>query len=205
MPRIRSAGPRLSLAAGLLAALVSVSAPAMDSSGMFAVKGPGATTCQSFLDTLQAGSEARYAYGGWLEGFLTAANLYLDQTYDLAAWESSPTLAALLANHCRNNPNLSFLNATRQMVVALQPDRIEKQSELVEVDNDGEVLRLYRETVARVQTRLAEIGLFEGEADGDLGEPTRAAIKAFQEQSSLQATGLPDQATLMSLMRAPTE
>ena len=190
------------LPAVLLGLALAAPVHAADESGQFAVKGAGATACGSYVQALeQKDQNTLYAYGGWIEGYVSASNQFLDDTYDIAPWETSQTLALLLANHCRNNPGVPFLTAVRQMVEALKEQRIERRSEVVEAAQDGRSIALYRETVRRMQERLAERGLYEGAAEGDFDEATRAALAAFQEQAGLNATGLPDQPTLMQIMR----
>lgn len=198
--------PRRHLGACLLTvtvALAPLAADAADVDGRFAIKGAGGTTCSAFVDALEQREERLFAYGGWLEGYMTAMNQTLDQTYDLAAWESPQTLALLLANHCRQNPQLSFLDATRMMFNALHADRMQMDSELVEAVVDERRIRLYRESMRRVQTRLAEQGLYDAEVDGLYGETTRVALRAYQEKAGLEVNGLPDQNTLMQLLRLP--
>ena len=52
-----------------------------------------------------------------------------------------------------------------------------------------------------VQKRLQNLGLYQGEAHGDLDEPTGAAISEFQRRHDLDPTGAPDEDTLAQLAR----
>ena len=207
-PRTRhfrhSRHPRRGIAL-LLAVLLGapLAAGAADSEGRFAVKGAGATTCADYAAAFDERGDRLYAYGGWLEGYLTAANQTLEDTFDLTSWETPQTLAVLLVNHCRRNPEVSFLDATRLMFQALHDARIKSSSELVVVRDGERGMRMYRETLQRVQTRLAENGLYKGAVDGTYNEATRAAMRTFQQQSGLEENGMPDQATLMQLLRTP--
>jgi peptidoglycan hydrolase-like protein with peptidoglycan-binding domain len=51
-------------------------------------------------------------------------------------------------------------------------------------------------TVLQVQTVLRDLGYFNGDLDGRLTQPTRAAVNAFQRDQRLTATGHLDQQTL---------
>ena len=62
---------------------------------------------------------------------------------------------------------------------------------------------MYAEVLQRVQARLSALGLYQGEREPQFGEKTREALTAFQRNSDLQPTGLPDQATLWRLLRRP--
>lgn len=57
----------------------------------------------------------------------------------------------------------------------------------------------YSEDVAKIQTALNDLGYSVGDVDGQLGEMTQNAIRAFQEANGLEVTGIVDQATLDSM------
>ncbi len=52
-----------------------------------------------------------------------------------------------------------------------------------------------------LQTRLKELGYYDGEVDGNFGSGSRAAIQAFQNRMGLSADGKPSQALLKALRR----
>ena len=58
-------------------------------------------------------------------------------------------------------------------------------------------------TVQAVQQKLNELGYSAGYPDGLMGQGTRSAIIAFQQDSGLVATGVADQELLLQLQRAP--
>ena len=58
-----------------------------------------------------------------------------------------------------------------------------------------------RESVRTAQKRLIALGLLSGSADGVCGPKTGDALRTFQSQNGLEATGHLDQATLSSLTR----
>ena len=58
---------------------------------------------------------------------------------------------------------------------------------------------LGRDTVAKVQQALAERRLLGPHRQGELDQPTREAVRRFQRQQGLAATGVPDRETLEDL------
>ncbi len=53
--------------------------------------------------------------------------------------------------------------------------------------------------VRRLQTRLKELGYYKGSVDGDFGEGTESAVKAFQQQNGLTVDGKAGSYTLSKL------
>lgn len=60
--------------------------------------------------------------------------------------------------------------------------------------------------VLAMQQRLKELGFMKGKADGDFGNATEKAVKAFQSKAGLKADGIAAEATLKALYAkdAPT-
>ncbi len=61
----------------------------------------------------------------------------------------------------------------------------------------------YDPTVERVQLELTELGYEPGPVDGKMGNKTAEAIKKYQAENKLEATGELDEATLKKLRIAP--
>lgn len=53
--------------------------------------------------------------------------------------------------------------------------------------------------VVELQTRLKELGYYEGAIDGDFGNGTKAAVEAFQQTNGLETDGIAGQKTLTLL------
>jgi hypothetical protein len=185
----------------LVLSIVPGHSVAADKEGRFAVKGAGISNCERFLEEREKGGAVFYAYGGWLEGYLTAANQYLPQTYDMMPWETTNLLAGLLAQHCKDNPKKPFIRAVRAMLKAVRDDRLTDSSVLVMAQADGKGVRVYREVLRRIQARLKALGLYSDDIDGTYNPRTRRAIAAFQKEQGLEVTRLPDQNTLLKLLR----
>ncbi len=58
---------------------------------------------------------------------------------------------------------------------------------------------LRSETVEMIQTRLAELGYYQGEIHGDFDEETVKAVKAFQHRSRLAEDGITSPETWQQL------
>ncbi|MCW2241630.1 peptidoglycan-binding domain-containing protein [Azospirillum canadense] len=58
---------------------------------------------------------------------------------------------------------------------------------------------LDKQTVMQIQQKLDQQGFHSGKVDGEWGPETQAALKNFQQQKGMQATGEPDQQTLAAL------
>ena len=51
-------------------------------------------------------------------------------------------------------------------------------------------LDVYKRQVKEIQERLAELGYFSGSIDGNFGNSTKEAVELFQEDNSLDVTGI---------------
>lgn len=60
-------------------------------------------------------------------------------------------------------------------------------------------------TTTGIQARLAHLQYYTGAIDGNLGPLTRGALMAFQQGAGLDATGVPDEATLNELKKQHDE
>ncbi len=193
---------RLSVLAAAAAMLLSTSSGfAASKAGNFAVKGIGSDRCSSYVKAAEAKSPLLDVFAGWIEGHLTATNLYRPDTFDIAPWQATRLLMALIYAHCQNNPDQRLYEAVQNLEAVLARSRLATKSEVVEIDEGGgRKLALYHEIVKRAQQALIDRGFLEGRADGKFGPKTRAALEAFQEKEGLKKTGVPDQETLYKLL-----
>jgi hypothetical protein len=194
------------LFAALLLLALPVPALAADPDGNFAVDGIGAETCQHFVAEREKNSNYYFMYGGWLDGYLTAINQYTSETFDLTAWETTDLLMALIDRHCRQNPDQQFIGVAVALARNLSKDKLAQSSAVVEAKVGERTIRLYQATMARVQDALKAAGFYAGGVDGQFGPQSQEALTAFQTAKGLEVTGLPDQRTLMALLRpSPAE
>jgi hypothetical protein len=201
-PRAQFAPYRLRVIVGALV-LGTLSWPALagDGSGRFAVKGAGTLPCKVLTAEREKKSNGYFLIGGWLEGYLSAHNRYVDDTFDITAFESTELLLAVLGDHCAKHPEDRLYPVVNALVAKLADDRLRSTSERVKVADGTRTTILYQATIRRIQETLAARQLYQGEADGTYSEATKAALAAFQKEIIFEATGFPDQATLWRLLR----
>lgn len=84
------------------------------------------------------------------------------------------------------------------LAVGLLAERISGAPELRNPP-PANAVRLHRDQVLALQTKLTELGFDAGNADGVLGPGTRKAIRAFQQSRKLVADGYPDAEVLAAL------
>ena len=113
---------------------------AIDGKGRFFAYGVGQRSCEDYvkfrekkLQTLE--KHERYTKDElyeivdkvvehWIAGFLTAHNLYVADTYDLAGQSTMDDLKARLEKSCRSNPKQHFAEAVVTLVHDLHPQRV---------------------------------------------------------------------------------
>jgi hypothetical protein len=177
---------------------------AADSAGTFAVKGAGLSQCSKFVAVAKSEDQAALSnYVGWIAGFITASNQHSSETFDLAPWQSIRTLTLALVNHCDRNADMRFGEAVVRMAASLQTTRLREKSELLPIEHEGRKHYVYKETVRRMQVRLQTLGLYGGALDGQFSEATMLALKKFQTEKEITASGFPDQKTMFELSRNP--
>lgn len=201
MPSSAAACIAAALGLAVLAAAGAEAAAADARTKTFAVEGIGQTPCSAYVEARDERGEHYYNFGGWIDGYLTAYNHHNADTYDITPFENIDLLAAVLARFCQRHPEVPFFQAIASMVEELKPHRLRERGEPVTLEAGGETVTVYRVVVARVQEALAAAGHYDGAVDGAYGPKTRAAIAAFQAERGLPQTGLPDQVTLLRLLR----
>ena len=192
---------RLLLIALCFFVLQTTGALAADKAGNFALKGAGFLRCQVFVIEREKKSNIYYLIGGWVEGFISAHNKYVKDTYDILSFESLELLLRVMDGHCKSNPNDRLYSVLNSMIIKVTPDRLRQDSPRIEVGEGDRKTILYRETIRRIQTRLKGLGLYKGRIDGVFTEDTQSALIAFQSDIDLETTGFPDHTTLWRLLR----
>lgn len=187
----------LLLAAALL---LAQGVPAADEKGQFGVRGAGLVTCAVYESERATRSEIYHMVAAWMDGYITGSNQHADDTYDIASFESTELLAAIVSENCKKNPEAPVFAVLRAVMAQVGKDRLRAPSKKIEVAIGERKVLLYEEVLRRVQQKLAAAGFYGGPVDGTYDAKTREAMRAFQSSVKLQPTGFPDQVTLWRLL-----
>ncbi|MDH3716386.1 MAG: hypothetical protein OET44_21365 [Gammaproteobacteria bacterium] len=115
---------RIKLAVITVALLVAMpEAPAKDVDGEFAVFSVGGKRCEEYLRARHGGGRAQHDFTTWLQGYLSAFNLIVPNTYDILGNREFDKVVQWLDNHCTENREASFVNATALLTINLFPER----------------------------------------------------------------------------------
>ena len=135
----------IALSSALMLAASTLSVYAIDSNNRYFAYGLGQRSCDDYLkfrdrklDTLEQ-QHPRFSKDElydivnrvveqWIAGFLTAHNLYVSDTYNVAAKGSMDDIEARLETACRANPKEYFAEAMVSVVQQLNPERVKTES-----------------------------------------------------------------------------
>ncbi len=114
------------LAGCLLAAYLCLptAAVAADPRGDFAVRGMGLETCGAYAERRPEQPVLRIAARSWLNGYLTAYNQLVPDTYDVTGGTSLEELEMRLEHYCQANPEHTIAFAAVAVASGLDPARI---------------------------------------------------------------------------------
>ncbi|MHA1107912.1 MAG: peptidoglycan-binding domain-containing protein, partial [Alphaproteobacteria bacterium] len=169
--------------------------------GDYAIKDVGLATCKLYAQEQKAATKRYFQFVGWVTGYLSAHNRYAEDNTDIAPWQSTELLAALIGSHCKSNPGIRLVDATNQLINALYPTRLRTNSKKIKAVAGGKAVFIYEAILRRAQQMLAERGHFTGAADGKFGPATQQAFESFQKERKLAVTGLPDQRSLLLIFQ----
>lgn len=176
-------------------------AHAENGSNQFAVEGSGRLDCATFIAARNDKGSGEYQrLIGFVEGYLSAANRYEPNTFDLSPWHNAAAFDLILGKHCTENPGDLIVSVVQKMVGAFRPVRVAEFSPLVEVGAGENRAFVYQTILKRAQAALGARGLYKGAEDGVFSPQMRDALIAFQRSAKLYETGVPDPATLWTLL-----
>lgn len=179
------------------AAVFGASASAGDAEGRYAVKGVGLMPCKIFVEQVQKGSPQAAAVVAWLDGYMSGANMLIDNTYDLVSWQDG-VLPNILASTCAQAPDQPVAVMAGEIIKLIGPQRV-TSAEQPQTITVGEAKRLmYPSVVRAMQQKLKDKGI-SVTVDGDFGPGTQRAISGFQTSNNLPSTGFPDPRTMVAL------
>ncbi|QIQ85689.1 peptidoglycan-binding domain-containing protein [Erythrobacter sp.] len=177
-----------------------VSASVQDDGRQFAVEGVGMATCARFIEA-RASAPAEYQRMlGFIEGYLSAANLYEPDTFDLTPWHNAAALDLIVEHHCTQHPDDRLVGVTQRMVGGFRPFRIARFSQMLEVGDREHRTYVYEAILRRAQAALQLRGYYSGPEDGTYSPELREGFRKFQREVGLDETGVPDPATLWKLL-----
>lgn len=182
--------------------LAALAWPAQSSTpgGEFAVEGAGLAKCPAFLEARASRSDAYSRFIGYVEGYMTAANRYSPETFDLSPYQTGELFGMIIENHCKSNPDDQLYYIVQSLALQLEADRLKNRSSMMRIDgSETGSVAVYEEVVRRMQVRLAEENLYSGEADGQFDEELQRSIENYQAAVGLQPSGMPDTLTLWIL------
>lgn len=180
--------------------LVGAAVSGSDDNKAYAVKGAGIAPCSKFLESVESGDKAYFVYGGWLEGYFTASNKYLPETYDLIPWQSTQLMLKTVESVCKQSPDMTLNSVVQMLVGNLAPQRIAMGAKFVRLgEGYGNVFQ--EEVVVRIKKALMDKGFYSGELGADYTDSTKTALRNFQKSVNQAETGMPNQATLFLLFR----
>jgi hypothetical protein len=186
------------LAGCLVAACICLPATAVaaDPRGDFAVRGIGLETCGAYAEQRAEQPALRMAARSWLNGYLTAYNQFVLDTYDVTAGKSLEELETGLEGYCQANPEHTISFAAIAVASSLDPARIRANP-----DKTSGRPKVASDTLRRIQQALKTRGHYKGAVDGVDGPGTRASLESFQRTEGLPVTRLPDSITLTRLFQ----
>ncbi len=188
------------IAAVVVAAATSVQAS--DAKNRFAVKGAGALPCRDFNAAIVARNSRAAAAAGWFAGYISAANRYEPDTYELLPWQDPLYLTASISAYCKANPSARLYQAADKLVTSLRADRLKTATPMKTLVTDGTRIRIYAATVARLKRALQRRNMLTGPVNTSTDAALVDGLRAFQKAEKLEVTGIPDQETLFRLLGA---
>lgn len=171
----------------------------------FALKGVGRLTCEQFLAERTAGSQVYWNIGGWIDGYASAYNAYVPETYDISAHApgtAADTLSVFMARHCAQNTQDPIGLVLKSLLERLHAIRVADRRDVTTVAVSGETYRVYASVLAHVQQTLIRDGYYDGAPDGKFGPKLQAALSEYQAAAGMPATGAPTQATMVRILFA---
>lgn len=176
-------------------------APGISTAQSAAVESLGVRSCADLIKA-QADDETLYAaFGVWIGGYLTAANAYEADTFDLTPWQPVELATAQIAVACKQQEDATVAAATASYVKYLKDQRLTESSNLIRLRAGDKAMFLYKSVLADVRARLEAQGASIASPEGQFGASFGRAIQSYQRENGLPETGLPDVQTMLSLYR----
>lgn len=189
-----------------LIVLLSVSIPLLftqnlkaDSNGLYGIRGAGLVTCSIYNQEREIQSQVYHMLASWMDGYITATNQHSKDTYDIASFESTEFLAALVHEHCKMHPETIVFSIVSSLTRQFSKNKLDSPSKKIEIVIGDRHVLLYQEVIVRMLKKLSQLGFYQGEFKTEFNLSVQKAIQAYQTSINFKATGFPDQLTLWRL------
>ncbi|WP_158269998.1 peptidoglycan-binding domain-containing protein [Litoreibacter ponti] len=163
-----------------------------------AVEGLGNQRCGAIINALKEDTRLVAGYAEWLSGFLTAANMYEPDTFDLTGWQTKHYFTSQVLQTCQNRPEAALSDVAVAYVGFLREQRLKTPSDMIVLRQQGSDIAQYEAILDRMKMRLKELG-YDIQTDGAFGADVQVALKSFQADKGIAQSGLPDLTTLTLL------
>ena len=185
--------------------LATCPASAADRSGNFVLRGAGSQVCPAFMTAINSrDQQASTTYLAWLQGYLSAHNRLAPDIFDLMPTQGAADFMGVVKAICEKAPQFSVENAANQAVALLRPLAQTAPSPLVRLEHKTKTVSVRENVLKQLESRLVALGHLRAAPTANarnLAE-LHAAIEKFQRAEKLEATGLPDLATLLRAQAA---
>lgn len=165
-----------------------------------AAEGPGTALCEALVASRTDNQAGYREFASWISGFLTAANAYEDDTYDLTPWQPIQLSMGQVHRYCEANPKASVAQAMSHYVAYLRPNRMTQPEEKTLIRNGTNGVHIYPSILAKVRGALIEQGFLIEGAPQNFGPLLADALERYQTSKNFEVNGLPDDRTLVALL-----
>lgn len=161
----------------------------------------GLRPCGELIEAHEADKTLYAAFGVWIGGYLTAANAYEADTFDLTPWQPVELATAQITIACKQQEKATIAAVTASYVQYLKAGRLTENSPLIRLRAGERAMFIYRVVLDDIRARLEANGASITDPEGEYGNSFGKAVLAYQSANQLPETGLPDTRTLTRLFR----
>lgn len=195
-PAPQSAILRLSAGAALLLTLAAPVAAA-DKDGRFAVDGIGARACSDYTKAVDdKNRDLLIAFASWTSGFVSAANVYGTETFDLTPWQTPELIQAKLDKFCRAFSQEPYVQALGKLISTLQPQRMTASEGGIPARVGGQSILVYPEVLRRIRAEMGKEGIKVTTPEDAFDDAFADGLRAYQKAKGIPPSGLPDLPTM---------
>lgn len=164
-----------------------------------AVEGLGAQPCSKLVDVQRTKDTSGYvAFGAWIGGFLTAGNIYEDDTYDLTPWQPLEMSVGQVMQFCKANPDRPVVHGVSAYMQFLKAGRLRSESPILTLEHDGNKMQQYEAVTDQVRDKLRAEGYLKS-LSGAWDNEAIQAMLSYQRDKGMTPTGLPDLPTMLKM------